>query len=385
MKKRIFLFITIILLVVGCEKGSMLVELNPLGSENFLQPRIELNCSAACVIDVKTGRILFEKNSSQRIPPASMTKIMTTRIILKEVEKGKISLSDKIRVSRNADYRSLPRDSSLMFLEEGQVLTYSELLKGLAVASGNDGAVAAAENLFGSMELFIAEMNSEAKRLGLENTHFVEPSGYSDSNYTTAKDFARLSWFFVKDFPGDIKEYFALRSFAYPKSHNGSSSIGTIEQNNYNELLLTNFQGVTGLKTGYIDASGHNLAFSVSRDGFDIVGVVMGCRSYDSNYRNGSLVRAVDAATLATYIYSTYNLIDLSKLYQMKVKETKDAIFYAQASEPLNICLSFVEASKLSVKFEGKKAGVKTAGEFVFFLGEKELAREVVVIERRDR
>lgn len=378
MFRRNIILVFFIALFWSCNFEEKFVDLDLLSSQNFKEVEIELNCKSACVLDVKTGRILFEKNSSERIPPASMTKIMTARIVLKAAESGIISLNDKITVSKNADYKSLPRDSSLMFIEEGQNLTYLDLLKGLAIPSGNDAAIAVAENLYGSVSLFVEQMNRETKSLNLSNTFFVEPSGYSDQNYTTAKDFAVLTRVFVKEFPQEIKEIFAQKKFAYPKPHNGATSIGLIEQINNNELLQVNFQGITGLKTGFINASGYNLAFSVSRENFDIAGVIMGCRSYDNNVRNASMVRAVDAASLISHIYSTYKLIDLSQIYKVRLGQTRDELCYGKIDKPLYVCLSFAEQARLQARFEGKKAGAKSTGDIVFFLEKKELARRQI-------
>jgi D-alanyl-D-alanine carboxypeptidase (penicillin-binding protein 5/6) len=213
-----------------------------------------LTCRSAVLYDLTSGALLYEKNSDEIIPPASMTKLMTMHLAFKAVREGRLSPEQKIPVSASASFKASPPRSSLMFIEEGQNVTLLELLKGLAVSSGNDAGVAVAEAVAGSVPLFLELMNREAKNLGLEKTFFADSSGYSSLNSTTAKEFARFCMIYIETNP-EALELHSLKEFTYPAASNippgKKSSLGPIRQNN-NNVLLGILEGVDGLKTGFI-------------------------------------------------------------------------------------------------------------------------------------
>ena len=236
-----------------------------------LQPeQPQVNCRSAVLYDVTSGTLLYEKNADEIIPPASMTKLMSLHLLFNEVDEGHLSLDTLIPVSRAASFKSSPPGSSLMFLEEGQRVTLLELMKGLAVSSGNDAGVAAAEAVSGSLSEFIKLMNSEAVKLGLEKTYFADSSGYSSENQTTARDFANFCMLYIDKHPEALSLLHSLTEFTYPKKANlppgGKSTHGSITQKN-NNILLGSLEGVDGLKTGYIDESGYNIALTAERGG----------------------------------------------------------------------------------------------------------------------
>ncbi|MDX9800240.1 MAG: D-alanyl-D-alanine carboxypeptidase family protein [Spirochaetia bacterium] len=261
------------------------------------QPQI--NCRSAVLYDVVSGTLLYEKNSDEIIPPASMTKLMSLHLLFNAVDAGKLSLDTLIPVSRAASFKSSPPGSSLMFLEEGQKVTLLEIMKGLAVSSGNDAGVAAAEAVSGSLAEFIRLMNSEAKKLGLEKTYFADSSGYSSKNQTTARDFARFCMIYLEKHPNALSLLHSLPDFTYPKRDNippgGKSTYGFITQKN-NNILLGSLEGVDGLKTGYIDESGYNIALTAERNGRRLLAVTMG-----GEKENGIFNRAIDGAVLLSY------------------------------------------------------------------------------------
>jgi D-alanyl-D-alanine carboxypeptidase (penicillin-binding protein 5/6) len=189
-----------------------------------------------------------------------------------------------------------------MFLEVGQRVTVLELMKGLAVSSGNDAAVAAAELLAGGVPEFVARMNREARRLGLVHTRFADPAGLSARNATTAREYARFCRRYIREHPEAIQEIHALRTFAYPLAHNlpeaGSHVPFAVEQRNRN-LLVARYPGADGLKTGYIDESGYNLAVTAERDGMRLVAVVLGVAG--QSHREGGENRAIVGAALLDY------------------------------------------------------------------------------------
>jgi D-alanyl-D-alanine carboxypeptidase (penicillin-binding protein 5/6) len=239
----------------------------------------ELGSRAAVLIDAATGALLYAKNQDEPIPPASLTKLMTIHLALKEVKAGRVSLDEALSPPRESWAINQPPRSSLMFLAAGQRVSLRELLLGLAVPSGNDAAVAVALLLAPSVEAFSALMNQEARRLGLVNTRFVEPSGISEYNLTTALEFARFCGVYLALHPETLGELHSIPEFAYPKPENVGPAYrnrpGTIVQYNHNRLL-GKIEGVDGLKTGYIDEAGYNLALTAERQGTRFIAVILG-------------------------------------------------------------------------------------------------------------
>ncbi len=261
-----------------------------------------INSLSAVLVDGVTGTVLFEKNGNLSIPPASMTKLMSLYIVYSAIEKGEVRRDDIITISREADFRSLPPHSSLMFLEEGQEVTLSDLMLGLAVPSGNDAAIAVAEEIAGSVKAFVELMNSTARAMGLRSVHFKDASGLSDENRVTASDFAKFCSIYINKFPEALEELHSVRSFTYPKAknqeRNGFSAYGPITQYNRNNLLGV-YSPVDGLKTGYIDESGYNIALTAELEGRRLIAVLLG--GPGENSTDGSLQRGIDGVSLLSY------------------------------------------------------------------------------------
>lgn len=159
---------------------------------------LPVQAHSAIVIDASNGCVLYEKNADALIPPASMTKLVVMYVVFEELQSGRISLDDIVPLQKEAWAINAPPNSSLMFLGEGQKVSLDELLTGLAVVSGNDAAVAAAQYISGSMEKFIERMNLCVRSLGLRQTRFVESSGYSELNMTTPREFASFCKIYLK-------------------------------------------------------------------------------------------------------------------------------------------------------------------------------------------
>lgn len=241
----------------------------------------ELGSPAAVLLDAYTGALLFSKNPDEEIPPASLTKLMTMHLILKEASAGKINLDETISPPEASWAVNQPPRSSLMFLAEGQTVTMKEILLGLAIPSGNDAAVAAALSVSPDVEAFAAAMTDEARKFGLSKTRFVEPSGISELNMTTAMEFALFCREYLRLHPETLKDYHSVDEFAYPKASNLSAANRkpqTIVQPNHNNLIRT-FAGTDGLKTGYIDESGYNIALTAERGGVRFIAVILGART----------------------------------------------------------------------------------------------------------
>ena len=216
------------------------------------------------LIDFNTGAVLAQSNADQRLEPASLTKIMTGYTIYRELAAGRVHLTDQVLISENA-WRT---GGSKMFVEVGKQIGMEDLLKGMIIQSGNDASIALAEHVGGSEQVFSDLMNSNAKRLGMENSHFVNVTGLPDPNhYTTARDMALVTAALIREFPqyyvwDGTKEY----------EFNG------IKQQNRNKLLWRD-PTVDGVKTGYTENAGYCLVASAQRDGMRLVSVVLGAKS----------------------------------------------------------------------------------------------------------
>ncbi|MDR2500521.1 MAG: D-alanyl-D-alanine carboxypeptidase [Treponema sp.] len=279
------------------------------GAAGFAAPDVQSR--AAALIDAATGTLLFAKNADAVIPPASLTKLMTMHIALREIAAGQASLDERFPLPRQAWAASQPPRSSLMFLAAGQRANMRELLLGLAVPSGNDAAVAVALRFAPTVAGFVELMNQEAARWGLRKTYFTEPSGISEYNTTTALEFAQFCREYLRLHPETLGAYHSVPSFAYPKRENVPEAYqdnpGTIVQYNHN-ALLQEVDGVDGLKTGYIDEAGYNIAVTALRGETRLVAVILGA---PAQWR-GDRVRDEDGKRLLAWGFERFRTIRLS-------------------------------------------------------------------------
>ena len=223
----------------------------------------KIDASAYLIMDFDSGQLLASENIDQRIPPASLTKMMTIYVAASELAENKIHLDDKVVVSEKA-WR-MP--GSRMFIEVNKEVTVGDLLKGIIIQSGNDASVALAEYISGDEDVFAELMNQHASRLGLTNSHFTDSSGLpNEQHYTTAHDMAILAAALIRDFP-DIYALHSEREFTY----NG------ITQQNRNSLLWLD-KTVDGIKTGHTEEAGYCLVTSAKRDDMRLISVVMGSK-----------------------------------------------------------------------------------------------------------
>ncbi|GHV91534.1 hypothetical protein AGMMS50268_20370 [Spirochaetia bacterium] len=263
---------------------------------------------AAVLMDAETGTVLYAKNPDEKIPPASLTKLMTIHIALKEAAAAGLSLDKSITPPRESWAINQPYRSSLMFLAAGQTVSLRELLLGLAIPSGNDAAVAVALQFAPSVAGFTELMNREARRLGLIATRFVEPSGISEDNMTTAMEFARFCRIYLQQHPETLAELHSVPEFAYPKISNVAEAYhdrpGTIIQTNHNTLLKS-FAGVDGLKTGYIDEAGYNIALTAERQDTRFIAVILGA---PAAWR-GDRIRDEDGQKLLSWAFENFRTI----------------------------------------------------------------------------
>ncbi|KTC98070.1 D-alanyl-D-alanine carboxypeptidase [Legionella erythra] len=263
----------------------------PMNSKPLITPSPPLvNAKAFILIDVDSGKIIAEKNSEQKLPPASLTKMMTLYVISNALNNGQIHLTDNVRISRDAWKTA----GSRMFVKEGQPVAIEDLLKGIIVDSGNDACVAMAEHLGGSEPGFAEIMNQQAQNLGMKDSHFTDSTGLPDERlYTTAKDLAILGRALINDFP-QYYHWYKQKWYTY----NG------IRQPNRNRLLWRDSQ-VDGLKTGHTNDAGFCLVASAKRDSMRLLSVVLGAPN-DS-------VRADDSERLLNYGFRFFETHELYK------------------------------------------------------------------------
>ncbi|TCD14626.1 D-alanyl-D-alanine carboxypeptidase [Oricola cellulosilytica] len=224
-------------------------------------PQADPQKYAAIIVDAKDGTVLYAKAADEPRYPASLTKMMTLYLLFEAIDQGRLSRMSQIPVSANA----ATKPASKLYLKPGETIGVDTAIRALAVKSANDVATAVAEQLAGSEEAFAYQMTAKARALGMRSTVFTNASGLPDPQMrTTARDMALLSLALRRNFP-HYYSYFSLRSFDY----NGKTIRG-------HNKVLEMVAGADGIKTGYVRASGYNLAASVQRSGKSLVGVVMG-------------------------------------------------------------------------------------------------------------
>ena len=265
----------------------------PAGAASLVPAPPSINADAYLLLDYLTGEVLVAHNIDERLPPASLTKLMTSYILAEEVDAGRLTLDDEVTVSRNAwSQNPTFRGSSLMWIEPGKRVTVGELEKGIVISSGNDATVAIAEHIAGSEEAFVALMNNYAEQLGLDATHFENTHGLPNPDHlTTARDLGVLAVATIRDHPERYKVYREL-SYTY----------NDITQYNRNHLLRED-PSVDGLKTGYTSVAGYGLVASAERDGMRLISVVLGSNSTRS--------RKAETRALLNYGFRFYENLEL--------------------------------------------------------------------------
>jgi D-alanyl-D-alanine carboxypeptidase (penicillin-binding protein 5/6) len=265
------------------------------------------------VVDYHTGKTLAALEADARMEPASLTKLMTAYIVFQELAAGKLKLQDQVVVSEHA-WRS---EGSRTFIELGKPVSVELLILGMVVQSGNDATIALAERIAGTEETFAQLMNANAKRLGMNGTHFENSSGLpSPNHYTTAHDMSLLAVALIRDFPQYYK-YFSVREFEF----NG------IKQQNRNGLLGRD-SSIDGLKTGHTDSAGFCLVTSALRDGMRVVSVVLGAKSFKG--------REDASGALINYAFTFYD----TRLVVKGGSKLASAPVWKAASTPVDVGVS---------------------------------------------
>ncbi|MBR4989846.1 MAG: D-alanyl-D-alanine carboxypeptidase [Oscillospiraceae bacterium] len=237
----------------------------------------EVAGKSALLMEVSTGRVLFEHNSHEPLAPASVTKVMTMLLIMEALESGKISWDDSVTTSETA----AAKGGSQVYLKVGETMTVTDMLKSIAVSSANDCACAMAEFIAGSEAAFVELMNRRAAELGMNDTHFVNCTGLDDSeeakeHRTSARDIALMSRELLKNHP-EIKKFTTIWM--------DSVRDGAFGLSNTNKMIRF-YDGSTGLKTGFTSGAGYCLSASALRDGMELIAVVMGAASSKDRFQS---------------------------------------------------------------------------------------------------
>lgn len=253
---------------------------------------LDVPAPSAILMDAATGTVLYEKNADEKLPPASVTKIMTLLLVMEALDSGSIGWGDMVTASEAA----AAKGGSQVYLEVGEQMSMDEMLKSVVVSSANDCATALAEHVAGSEAAFVEKMNARAAELGMENTHFVNCTGLDDGenaseHLTTARDIAIMSRELLTH--EKIKKYTTIWMDTVRNGQFGLS--------NTNKLVRF-YEGTTGLKTGYTSTAGHCLSASAERDGMELIAVVLHCESSTDRFRS--------AKALLDYGFANYALAD---------------------------------------------------------------------------
>ncbi|KQL53646.1 D-alanyl-D-alanine carboxypeptidase [Heyndrickxia shackletonii] len=299
---------------------------------------------SAILIERDTGSILYEKNSHEKLPPASMTKVMTMLLIMQAIDKGTLSWNEKVRTSEYA----ASMGGSQIFLEPGEEMTVEQMLKGIAIGSANDAAVAMAEKIAGSEESFVAMMNKEAKALGLKDTHFQNTTGLPvKDHYSSAYDMAIMAKELLKyekitKFTGTYEDY--LRE-------NTDKKFWLVNTNK----LVKFYPGVDGLKTGFTNEAKFCLTATAKKNNMRVIAVVFGAPS--TKVRNAQVSKMLDFAFSQYVTHPLYK--SGQSLGEVKVSKGEKKYIHAVTSEPISVLTKRGEKSDNIVKTKTFRKNLK--------------------------
>lgn len=296
----------------------------------LVPPAPRLGARNYVLMDFSSGQVIAEKGAIARVPPASLTKLMTTYLTFDGLKRGTLKINEKIPVSR----RAWKTGGSRMFIQPRLPVTVKQLIQGLVVVSGNDAAVALSEAIGGEPASFVQLMNSTAQKLGLKNTHYADVNGLPVANhYSSAYDIALLSRDIIRQFPQRL-HFFGEKKFTY--NH--------ITQNNWNPLVFKDAT-VDGMKTGHTDAAGYCLDATAERQNHRLIAVVMGTDSRSAS--------AGDAEALLNYGFRNYesDLIvqkeeKIGKLSNVRLDPMKIAV---GAAKPFYVAIPIGDKSRVKV------------------------------------
>lgn len=342
-RKNICCLIAVLLLFISTFTYSNAIEFN-------------LESKSAILIDAGTGKILYEKNTHEKLPPASVTKIMTMLLAMEAIEKKQITLEDKVTISDRASSMG----GSQLYLESGEEKTVEQLLKGISIASANDACVAMGEHIAGTEEHFVQKMNKRAAELGMKNTQFINTNGLTaEGHYTTAYDISLMSRALLKH--PKIHDWLTIWMSSMKVGKKGRSK--NIELVNTNKLIRF-YPGANGIKTGFTNAAKFCLSASATKNNFTLVSVVLGAPT--------SKIRFAEARKLLDFGFASYNSVQISqkdevidelvvekgKMDKAKIVAKEEFKVLVKKGEENNIKKEIIVPKTLKAPFEkGQKVG----------------------------
>lgn len=304
---------------------------------------LETSAKQAYLVDVLSGKVLFEKNKEQKISPASITKIMTAIIAFDLIKKGDLKLEEKFKVSKNA-WRMSSKGFSSMFIMPNDRVSVENLLKGIIIVSGNDACIALAEGIAGTEEEFVNMMNAMAEKIGLSNTRFANSSGiYNGDNYSTVEDIAKMSIYLINNFP-NLYKYYSEKKFTWDRTGGAP-----ITQGNRNPILYKDMGG-DGIKTGYLNNSGYSLAATIKKNDRRILSVVSGTDS--KNARSRETIR------LLSYAENRFDLLKINKIdksYNIKTWNLKQKTVQLELKNNIYLTIPKRKKNKLKIEIDHEK------------------------------
>lgn len=329
------------------------------------------DAKSAILIERDTGAVLYEKNAHEKLPPASMTKIMTMLLIMEAIDKGELSYKEKVRASEYA----ASMGGSQIFLEPGEEMTVDELLRGIAIGSGNDASVAMAERIAGSEEAFVEMMNKKAKELGLKNTSFQNATGLpAEGHYSSAYDMAMMARELLKY--EDITKYTGM--YEDYLRENTDKKFWLVNTNR----LVKFYPGVDGLKTGFTSEAKYCLTATAKKNGMRVIAVVFGAST--PKERNAQITKMLDYAFSQYKTHPVYKRNEI--IARVNVSKGKKKAIALVTSEPISVLTkkgqSIDQVKKVIKVKENVKAPIKKGdklGILILKQDGKELLRSPIV------
>ena len=366
--KKLFSLISAFLIFLICSWTCMPIYAEPQNQENSASVNLSLDCKSALLMEAGTGKILYEQNADEKLPPASVTKVMTLLLVMEGLESGKIKYTDMLSASAHA----CSMGGSQIYLEEGEQMSVEDLVKSVVIASANDAAVVLAESISGTEEAFVEEMNKKAQELGMKNTCFENTNGLDDTvdnHLTSARDIAIMSRELIK-YP-KITEY---SSIWMDSVRNGEFGL-----TNTNRLIRF-YKGATGLKTGSTAKAGFCISATAQRDGMTLIAVIMGSPTRD--------VRNAAAVSLLDYGFSNYKLYSRAgeKIGNIPVSKGTKAQISARYNDFSSVLpksggedISFKINMAEKINAPVKKGDV--IGEVIYSIGGKQIGKSDIIAE----
>lgn len=327
-----------------------------------------LRAESAILVDLNTGKTLYDWNADEVLPPASITKIMTLLLVIEAAERGDVQYSDLVTASEHA----CSMGGAQIYLKVGEQMSVEELIKAVSIASANDAAVALAEHIAGSESLFVSKMNERARELGMSQTTFQNACGLDAENHvTTARDIAKMSVELCKH----------EKAFAYSTTWMDSVRNGAFQLVNTNKLIRT-YRGITGLKTGSTGKAKCCLSATAARDDVALCAVVMGCET--------GTIRFESAAALLDYGFATFervNLTDSIELPEIRIRYGTEESVQPVCDADTSVLLArgkkerLLQTVEISEELNAPIQAGEVVGTIIVTCEEEEIARVPIIVQ----